>query len=141
MSAKKARIIAHQAGREDAGCRRPDRASGGGAGPRAIVQQLYPGVNELQVMALEPGLERILLQVQAKTGDAGIEPGLVDTLLREAGAAAAAGNGSGCRRCCWCRPNCACCSPAAPRRVADQGRRAQRSSGYQHHQGHSAARG
>ena len=57
---------------------------------RAIVQQLYPGTNELQVMALEPGLERILLQaVQAKTGDAaGIEPGLVDTLLREAGAAA-----------------------------------------------------
>ncbi len=57
---------------------------------RAIVQQLYPGANELQVMALEPGLERILLQaVQAKSGDAaGIEPGLVDTLLREAGAAA-----------------------------------------------------
>jgi flagellar biosynthesis protein FlhA len=57
---------------------------------RAIVQQLYPGSNELQVMALEPGLERILLQaVQAKTGDAaGIEPGLVDTLLREASAAA-----------------------------------------------------
>ena len=57
---------------------------------RAIVQQLYPGSNELQVMALEPGLEHILLQaVQAKTGDAaGIEPGLVDTLLREAGAAA-----------------------------------------------------
>ena len=57
---------------------------------RAIVQQLYPASNELQVMALEPGLERILLQaVQAKSGDAaGIEPGLVDTLLREAGAAA-----------------------------------------------------
>jgi len=57
---------------------------------RAIVQQLYPGTSELQVMALEPGLERVLLQaVQAKTGDAaGIEPGLVDTLLREASAAA-----------------------------------------------------
>jgi len=57
---------------------------------RAIVQQLYPGASELQVMALEPGLERILLQaVQAKSGDtAGIEPGLGDTLLREAGAAA-----------------------------------------------------
>jgi flagellar biosynthesis protein FlhA len=57
---------------------------------RAIVQQLYPGSNELQVMALEPGLERILLQaVQAKSVDTpGIEPGLVDTLLREAGAAA-----------------------------------------------------
>ena len=57
---------------------------------RAIVQQLYPGTSELQVMALEPGLERILLQaVQAKSVDApGIEPGLVDTLLREAGVAA-----------------------------------------------------
>ena len=57
---------------------------------RAIVQQLYPGTGELQVMALEPGLERLLLQaVQAKNGDAaGVEPGLVDTLLREAGAAA-----------------------------------------------------
>ncbi len=57
---------------------------------RAIVQQLYPGGSELQVMALEPGLERVLLQaVQSKSGDAaGIEPGLVDTLLREAGAAA-----------------------------------------------------
>jgi len=56
---------------------------------RAIVQQLFPATNELQVMALEPGLERILLQaVQAKSGDAsGIEPGLVDTLLREASAA------------------------------------------------------
>ncbi len=57
---------------------------------RAIVQQLYPGVSDLQVMALDPGLERVLLQaVQAGSGDAaGIEPGLVDTLLREAGAAA-----------------------------------------------------
>ncbi len=56
---------------------------------RAIVKQLYPSSNELQVMALEPALERILLQaVHSKTGDAsGIEPGLVDTLMREAGAA------------------------------------------------------
>jgi flagellar biosynthesis protein FlhA len=58
---------------------------------RAIVKQLYPTSNELQVMALEPGLERILLQaVHSKTGDtAGIEPGLVDTLMREAGTATA----------------------------------------------------
>ena len=57
---------------------------------RAIVQQLYPGTSELQVMALEPGLERILLQAtQAKPGEApSVEPGLVDTLLREANAAA-----------------------------------------------------
>ena len=56
---------------------------------RAIVQQLYPETNELQVMALEPGLERILLQAtQAKAGEApSVEPGLVDTLLREASAA------------------------------------------------------
>jgi flagellar biosynthesis protein FlhA len=57
---------------------------------RAIVQQLYPATNELQVMALEPGLERILLQAtQAKAGEApSVEPGLVDTLLREANTAA-----------------------------------------------------
>ena len=57
---------------------------------RAIVQQLYPGGSELQVMALEPELERVLLHaVQSKSADApGIEPGLVDSLLREAGAAA-----------------------------------------------------
>ena len=52
---------------------------------RAIVQQLYPVGAEMQVMALEPGLERILGQaVQGNGGDAsGIEPGLADTLLRE----------------------------------------------------------
>jgi flagellar biosynthesis protein FlhA len=40
-------------------------------------------------MALEPGLERILLQaVHSQGGNAaGIEPGLVDTLLHEAGTA------------------------------------------------------
>ena len=57
---------------------------------RAIVQQLYQGSPEIQVMALEPGLERILSQaVQGNGGDAsGIEPGLADTLLRQASAAA-----------------------------------------------------
>jgi flagellar biosynthesis protein FlhA len=59
---------------------------------RAIVQQLYPGTSEMQVMALDPALERILAQaVQggAASGEAsGIEPGLADTLLRETAAAA-----------------------------------------------------
>ncbi|MDP2795669.1 MAG: flagellar biosynthesis protein FlhA [Sulfurisoma sp.] len=58
---------------------------------RAIVQQLYPGNAELQVMALEPGLERILGQALAGGvgGDAsGMEPGLADTLLRETATAA-----------------------------------------------------
>jgi flagellar biosynthesis protein FlhA len=59
---------------------------------RAIVQQLYPGTAEVQVMALEPGLERILGQaVQGGAGAggaSGIEPGLADTLLRDTAAAA-----------------------------------------------------
>jgi flagellar biosynthesis protein FlhA len=52
---------------------------------RAIVQQLYPGSNEMQVMALEPGLERILGQALQGGGEdaSGIEPGLADTLMRE----------------------------------------------------------
>ena len=56
---------------------------------RAIVQQIYPTGNEMQVMTLEPGLERILAQALQGGGDAGgIEPGLADTLLRETVAAA-----------------------------------------------------
>ena len=52
---------------------------------RAIVQQLYPDSDEMQVMALEPGLERVLGQAMQGGGDdaSGIEPGLADTLLRE----------------------------------------------------------
>ncbi len=57
---------------------------------RAIVQQIYPGGTDMQVMALEPGLERLLGQaVHGAGGDgSGIEPGLADTLLRETVAAA-----------------------------------------------------
>ncbi len=57
---------------------------------RAIVQQLYPASAEMQVMALDPGLERLLGQaVQGTASDgSGIEPGLADTLLRETAAAA-----------------------------------------------------
>jgi flagellar biosynthesis protein FlhA len=56
---------------------------------RAIVQQLYPTGNEMQVMALDPALERILGQAMQGGGDAGgIEPGLADTLLRDTAAAA-----------------------------------------------------
>ncbi len=50
---------------------------------RAIIQGLFPGASEVHVMALEPGLERILLQAMG-SGDGGvIEPGLADTLLRQ----------------------------------------------------------
>ena len=56
---------------------------------RAIVQQLYPGSEEMQVMALEPGLERLLSQALQGGGDdaSGIEPGLADTLMRQTAAA------------------------------------------------------
>ena len=51
---------------------------------RAIVQSLFPGNAEVQVMALEPSLERILMQAMSAGGDGGaIEPGLADTLLRQ----------------------------------------------------------
>ncbi|SFW32305.1 flagellar biosynthesis protein FlhA [Nitrosovibrio sp. Nv17] len=52
---------------------------------RAIVQQIWPQAGELQVMALDSGLERLLTQaLQASPDGGGIEPGLADTLLREA---------------------------------------------------------
>ncbi|WP_334158377.1 flagellar biosynthesis protein FlhA [Oryzomicrobium sp.] len=56
---------------------------------RAIIQQLYPGNADMQVMALDPQLERILVQAVSGSGDgATIEPGLADTLVRETAAAA-----------------------------------------------------
>ncbi len=52
---------------------------------RSIIQQIYQNGQELQVMALEPGLERLLTQALQGAGadGSGIEPGLADTLLRE----------------------------------------------------------
>ncbi len=56
---------------------------------RSIVQQLYPSGSEMQVMSLGPQLERLLVQAVAGGGDnASIEPGLADSLVREAVAAA-----------------------------------------------------
>ncbi|MEH6461671.1 flagellar biosynthesis protein FlhA [Chitinimonas sp. JJ19] len=50
---------------------------------RAIVHQLFPGENELQVIALDPGLEQVLLQASQGRGG-GLEPGLAETLLQQA---------------------------------------------------------
>lgn len=56
---------------------------------RAIVQQLFPGTGEMQVMSLDPSLERILSQAVAGGSEhASFEPGLADTLVREAAVAA-----------------------------------------------------
>ena len=52
---------------------------------RAIIQQIYPGREELQVITLDPHLERVLMQAtQTQGGEgAGLEPGLAENLLRQ----------------------------------------------------------
>ena len=57
---------------------------------RAIIEQYFPAGTELQVMSLHHELENILVQVMQGSGShggVGIEPGLADTLLKEARAA------------------------------------------------------
>jgi flagellar biosynthesis protein FlhA len=50
----------------------------------AIVQQLYPAAQELQVIGMDKELEYLLAQaLQAGGSSQAIEPGLADTLLRE----------------------------------------------------------
>ncbi len=56
-----------------------------------IVQQLYPAAKELQVIGMDKELEYILMQAMQTGGsNLAIEPGLADTLLREARSAAQA---------------------------------------------------
>ncbi len=56
---------------------------------RSIVQQIAPASNELQVITIDPKLERLLMQAMQSGGaEAAIEPGLADTLLKEANVAA-----------------------------------------------------
>ncbi len=52
---------------------------------RAIVQQLFPGTNELTVMSLDTHLERLLMQALQSGGidGVGLEPGLADTILAQ----------------------------------------------------------
>jgi flagellar biosynthesis protein FlhA len=52
---------------------------------RAITQQWFPGNGEVQVIGLDPLLERLLLQ--ALQGGGGIEPGLAERVLAQAKAA------------------------------------------------------
>jgi flagellar biosynthesis protein FlhA len=49
---------------------------------RAIVQQVFPGNSELQVIGLDASLDRVLLQALSNSN--GLEPGLAENLLREA---------------------------------------------------------
>ncbi|MCB1962025.1 MAG: flagellar biosynthesis protein FlhA [Rhodocyclaceae bacterium] len=52
---------------------------------RAIIQGLFPGDAEVQVLTLDPGLERVLMQAVSSGGPEGgaIEPGLADGLLKQ----------------------------------------------------------
>ncbi len=49
---------------------------------RAITQQWYPGAGDMRVIGLDHALERVLGQAMGAGG--ALEPGLADTLLREA---------------------------------------------------------
>ena len=63
---------------------------------RSIVQQLFPTGNEMQVMSLDPALERLLAQaVSGGSENTSFEPGLADTLVRETSAAAGRQEGLG----------------------------------------------
>ncbi len=50
----------------------------------AIVQQFYPSAQELQVIGMDKELEHVLSQAIQAGGGSAIEPGLANTLLREA---------------------------------------------------------
>ena len=56
---------------------------------RAIAQQVAPAGNEVQVVALSPDLERLLIDATQTGGSPGIEPGLADALAAEAATASA----------------------------------------------------
>src|SRR5436305_46840 len=54
----------------------------------AIVQQIYGPVRELDVIALEPELERLVTQALNSPHGAALDPGVADTLTRRAAASA-----------------------------------------------------
>jgi flagellar biosynthesis protein FlhA len=50
----------------------------------AIVQQIYGPVRELDVIALEPDLERLVVQALTSPHGAALDPGVAETLTRSA---------------------------------------------------------
>jgi flagellar biosynthesis protein FlhA len=50
----------------------------------AIVQQIYGPTNELAVIAIEPGLERLLVQALANPQGPALDPGVADVLSKSA---------------------------------------------------------
>ena len=56
---------------------------------RAIVQEVFGAAAELQVVALDPDLERVIAQAIGAGDTMAIEPGLAENLIKQAAAAAA----------------------------------------------------
>jgi flagellar biosynthesis protein FlhA len=54
----------------------------------AIVQQIYGPVRELDVIALEPELERLVTQALTNPGGAALDPGVAETITKSAAATA-----------------------------------------------------
>ena len=50
----------------------------------AIVQQIYGPVKELEVIAIEPGLERLLMQALAPNATGALDPGVAEMLSKSA---------------------------------------------------------
>ena len=50
----------------------------------AIVQQIYGPVKELEVIAIEPGLERLLMQALAGSAQGALDPGVAEMLSKSA---------------------------------------------------------
>ncbi|GLS15420.1 MULTISPECIES: flagellar biosynthesis protein FlhA [Hydrogenophaga] len=50
----------------------------------AIVQQIYGPVKDLEVIAIEPGLERLLMQALAGTNGTSLDPGVAEMLSKSA---------------------------------------------------------
>lgn len=50
----------------------------------AIVQQIYGAVKELEVIAIEPGLERLLMQALSGAANGALDPGVAEMLSKSA---------------------------------------------------------
>jgi flagellar biosynthesis protein FlhA len=61
----------------------------------AIVQQIYGPAQELEVIAIEPGLERLLTQALGGQGMSALDPGIADMLTQSAAKVAARQEESG----------------------------------------------
>ena len=86
----------------------------------AIVQQIYGPTRELNVIAIEPGLERLLVQALTNANGPSLDPGVADVLTQRAAEVANqqeelghAGLPAGARPNSQChRPSRAPCGPA-----------------------------